>query len=467
MLVGVLCVLLVFEPSRAQTLDEALAQAYDNNPQLLGARAGLRATDEGVPAARATRHPSLEVSGQTGHEYVSQTLPPGSTPVGTSFASEPLLANDSWTASISQPIYRGGRSSAQVAAALLNVDAGRAQLEATEGIVLLQVASSYLGCLRDEELLALEIESEARLRDELSAVDTQLEASVATLPDKLQVESQLASAAAARLQAQGALQVSHDNFLRVVGHPPDHLSQPTLRPSLPASRDEALHLAETVNPSVMAAGALRDAGFKTITTVSGRLLPEVSVVGSYTRYYNWPVGGINQGTMDDRAIQLQVVWPLFDGGATYAETRQAKENFTQLQQSAIDVRATAVQQTGQAWDTLEAGRGASRELAHAAAVARRAYEGVREQQLLGSRTVTDVLVAEQALVQIEVAETSNRYGELITEFAVAQQLGALTAAGLKLHVPLYDPTEHFEDVQYRWIGLGPKVTQDASQTPSR
>ena len=56
---------------------------------------------------------------------------------------------------------------------------------------------------------------------------------------------------------------------------------------------------------------------------------------------------------------------------------------------------------------------------------------------------------------------------LIAEFGLAAQLGALTAAGLNLHVPLYDPTKHFEDVQYRWIGLGPNVTQGAGQGSSR
>lgn len=407
------------------------------------------------------------VSGQGGKEDVTQLLPAGSTPVVQPLATLAQSAYDSWTASISQPIYLGGRSTAQVAAALLTVDAGRAQLAASEAVVLFQVASSYLGSLRDEEVLSLTGESEARLQDELAAVDTQLQASVATLPDKLQVDTQLANATAARLLALGAVQVSHDAFLRAVGHAPDHLTLPKLRPDLPASRDEALNLAATNNPGVIAAGALRDAGYKTITTVSGRLLPEVSVIGSYTRYYNWPVGGINQGTMTDRAIQLQVVWPLFDGGATYAETRQAKENFTQLQQTARDARAAALQQTGQAWDTLEAARGALRELTRAVGVAHQAYEGVREQQLLGSRTVTDVLVAEQALLQTEINQTTSRYTALIAEFALAQQLGTLTAAALNLHVPRYDPTEHFEDVQNRWIGLGPHVTQGASQGPNR
>ena len=40
---------------QAESLAKALAAAYLNNPSLLAARAGVRATDEGVP--RATRFP--------------------------------------------------------------------------------------------------------------------------------------------------------------------------------------------------------------------------------------------------------------------------------------------------------------------------------------------------------------------------------------------------------------------------
>ena len=40
-------------PASAQTMTEAFAYAYNNNPQLLAQRAALRAADEGVPQALA------------------------------------------------------------------------------------------------------------------------------------------------------------------------------------------------------------------------------------------------------------------------------------------------------------------------------------------------------------------------------------------------------------------------------
>jgi TolC family type I secretion outer membrane protein len=447
------CGVFAFNPAHSETLEEALALAYQTNPQILAARAGLRATDEGVAIARANWRPSLAVTGTAGRESISQTsmaaasIPSQALPLSTTTAN-------SWSATVTQPIYRGGQTTAQVSQALLTVDAGRAQLLTAESAVLFQVASAYLGCLLDEQLLALTTQGEELLRQELAAVDTELRLAVATGPDRLQVESLLASATAARLQARGVLQGSDDAYLRIVGHAPDQLTVPTLRPLLPDTREEALHIAATTSPAVVAADNLRDAGAKAIDAATGKLRPQVSLAGSYSRYSVPPVDGINQGKLNDKIIELEVTFPLYDAGATYAEARQAKQVFEQLRQSADDTHAASVQLTGQAWDTLETERDILPELTHAAKAAEEAYNGVVKQQKLGLKTITDVLVAEQNLIQARIARTTAQFGGITAEFALAQQLGMLTGADLKLNVPLYDATEHFKQVQYKWIGLG-------------
>ena len=51
---------------QAQTLTQALADAYNTNPQLLAQRALLRATDEQVPQALANWRPTVNFTGQMG-----------------------------------------------------------------------------------------------------------------------------------------------------------------------------------------------------------------------------------------------------------------------------------------------------------------------------------------------------------------------------------------------------------------
>src|SRR3546814_12448548 len=63
MLAGAALLAAAFTPAAsADTLREALDQVYRSNPSLTGARAGLRALDEGVPQAKALGRPTFSVT---------------------------------------------------------------------------------------------------------------------------------------------------------------------------------------------------------------------------------------------------------------------------------------------------------------------------------------------------------------------------------------------------------------------
>jgi len=63
--------------THAQTLTDALAEAYNTNPQLLAQRALLRATDEQVPQALSFWRPQVTFTGQVGIATASLEAQPG------------------------------------------------------------------------------------------------------------------------------------------------------------------------------------------------------------------------------------------------------------------------------------------------------------------------------------------------------------------------------------------------------
>ena len=65
--------LLTATPAAAETLQGALAKAYENNPTLTAARAGQRANDENVPIQRSQGLPSLGAQG----DYSENLVKPG------------------------------------------------------------------------------------------------------------------------------------------------------------------------------------------------------------------------------------------------------------------------------------------------------------------------------------------------------------------------------------------------------
>ncbi len=233
-------------PAAAETLLEALADAYNNNPQILAERALLRATDEGVPQALSGWRPTVQFTGSAGPTHTENA------PASVFFPTTNLFARN-LDLNINQSIYQGGHTVAQTAQAEKSVEAERARNIAVEETVFFAVAQAYLDVIRDQATLDLSINNQTVLRRQLEATNDQFRVGAVTRTDVAQAEARLAGATANRSQAEGNLQVSRANYERVVGHPPQELSVPTLRPVLPATREEAVTLSATKNPNVIAA----------------------------------------------------------------------------------------------------------------------------------------------------------------------------------------------------------------------
>src|SRR5436305_13063695 len=85
-----------------------------------------------------------------------------------------------------QPVYRGGRTEAQVRQAIDTVEAARAQTLAVETAVFQAVAQAYLDVVRDQDLLAVNRNNEYVLGQELEATRIRVEVGELTGTDLAQ-----------------------------------------------------------------------------------------------------------------------------------------------------------------------------------------------------------------------------------------------------------------------------------------
>jgi len=433
--------------ARAETLGEALVDAYSSNPQILAERAFLRATDENVPQALAGWRPTVQFTGAGGRQ-VTDTHP-GSAIFPGQVQLTPLTAD----VNITQPLFTGGRTVALTAQAEKTVEAERARYIATEESTLLSVAQSYLDVVRDQATLELSINNEQVLRRQLEATSDQFRVGAVTRTDVAQAEARLAGATASRLQAEGNLQVSRANYERAVGHPPEALTQPSLRPTLPATRDQAVALASAKNPNVIAALFTEDAARDAVDATRAQLLPSLNLVGDVNRARESSFRGV--GTTN-YSVVARVTVPLYEGGAIYSQTRQATETVGQRLGQTDDARRAAIQGATQAFEQVTSGRAQVVSLQSTIRAAEIALEGVRQEATVGSRTVLDVLNAEQELFTDQVQLVTAQHDVAVAEFTLASQIGQLTAADLKLPVTLYDVDRHYRSVRDKWVGFGAK-----------
>ena len=161
---GAVASLIMTAAARAETftLGQALGVAYETNPQLDAQRAALRATDESVAKANGGWRPSINAQGSYGHQQYqlgSTTLP----------ATSPLQGQ----VTVTQPIFRGGRTWAEISQAKAVVRAGRAQLTGVEQSVLLAAVTAYMDVVRDQAIVELRLHNVETLKKQASATELQ------------------------------------------------------------------------------------------------------------------------------------------------------------------------------------------------------------------------------------------------------------------------------------------------------
>jgi len=445
--------------TQAQTLTDALAEAYNTNPQLLAQRALLRATDEQVPQALSFWRPQVTFTGQVGLNTSSLQTPPVSPSlnglgqiVSSSDRRHIITRPDLVQFQAIEPVYRGGRTVAQTRQAINTVESTRAQTLAVETSVFQAVAMAYLDVVRDQALVEVDRNNVDVLRKQLEATQDRFRVGEVTRTDVAQAEAALAQAQGTLVTQQGTLEISRAEYVRAVGHPPGRLMLPRERPVLPATREEALSLATNNNFSVISAKFAELAARDNIDVVRGQLLPQISVVGTLDRSYDQSAT-FKGALLNSAQITAQLTMPLYEGGAIYSQTRQAQQTVGQRRSQVDDARRAAVQTAAQFWSTLQAARASISSFAAAVRAAQIALEGTQQEALVGTRTVLDVLIQNQTLLQTQSQLVTAQHDAALAEFNLASAVGRLIAPELNLPVRLYDMEQHYREVKDKWIGF--------------
>lgn len=443
---GLGAMVLGLAPAVADTLQDALALAYRTNPSLTGARAGLRALDEGVPQAKALGRPTLSVSAGIANARNDQSFQDHNTNALTV------------TPQVNLPIFQGGLVGASVKGAERRIEAGRANLRSTEAQTFVDVVSAYLEVIRAQRVVDLNDNQVKVLGTNVQAAKDRFEVGDVTRTDVAQSEARLAGARSALVSAQGALTVAQEQYRRIVGKFPDSLAEPAPLPMLPQSPDTAVDLALGDNPDLLAAKSDEQAAAADVGAARARQFPTLSagVSGTYSDFMgtnNPPLGAFGINT-DQRQLSgqagLTVNVPLYQGGAVASRVRQAQATRSQAMERVVLTERAVVNQARAAYANLVAARAVKQSSESAVSANRLALEGVRAENSVGTRDVLDVLNAEQELLNSEVTLVTAQRDEYVAGFALLAAIGHAEARDLGLDGgSLYDPTANYRRVRNR------------------
>ena len=439
----------------AETMELALARAYETNPQLNAQRAIVRQNDEGVSQALSGYRPTLSATASVGEQYTNTTgvippIPPN-LPNGVSYTVKGYT--NPWSAGLSgeQTLFNGERNANTVRKAESQVSAARETLRMMEELVLLAAATAYMDMSRDSANLEVQQTNIRVLQRTLKDTNNRFSAGQVTATDVAQAEAQLAAGEANLHAAELTLMTTRANYRRLIGVEPANLApaSPVDRLS-PTTLNAAIAVGSAENPSVTAALYGVDVAQLQVKIAEGALWPTLALQGSVQQqsYPNILTPNLFVGTA---AVNLTV--PIYQGGAEYSAIRLNKENVGQQRLNVDQVRDQTRANVVQAWGQLIAAK-AQIEAAHRQNdAAERALEGVRNEAQAGQRTTLDVLNAEQALVNARVSLIVAQHDRVVASFSLLSAVGRLSAQELHLPVMIYDPMVHYQQVRDAWIGL--------------
>ncbi|MEL6060820.1 MULTISPECIES: TolC family outer membrane protein [unclassified Methylobacterium] len=513
-------------PATAETLESALAKAYQGNPTLNASRAGVRAVDENVAIAQSGYRPQVNVGASIGVQYLQTrssstvaaaagaastgattattgtslggTSGVGTTSVGTSTGltgagtsagigttgtastgtggtlgsgggvsgastattAQSITSNRTIretylpaTASltVTQTLFNGFQTDNLTRRAESNVYSQRETLRFTELTVLYNAVQAYMNVLSNTATLELNRNNVEVLEEQLRQTRDRFNVGEVTRTDVAQAEARLAGARSQVSSAESALRTSIGVYRQNIGVEPRQLApgRPLDR-FVPASLDAAIAIGLREHPQVVSAIHAVDAAEAQVKVLEGQLAPNLSLQGSLSQVYDQT--GPNQAYFVG-FVGGRLNIPIYEGGQTYAQIRQAKETVGQTRIQVDQVRDQIRAQIVDFWGRLEAAK--AQVIAAQAQVQANevALNGVREEARVGQRTTLDVLNAQQELLNSRVNLIVAQRDRVIYSYGVVQATGQLTARFTALPVEYYSAKVHYDQVKDLWFGL--------------
>lgn len=414
--------LLLPQVASAETLADALIEAYRNSNLLDQNRAVLRAADEDVATAISALRPVISFS--------------ASGTYGRYSGSDQFAGSLGLTGQLT--LLDFGRNKAAIAAAKASVLATRQALVNVEQDVLLSAVQAYVLVLQQQATVDLRQANVRVITQELQAAQDRFDVGETTRTDVAIADAALAAAQSLLVAAQGDLIVARENYKLAVGRYPNNLSVPPSLPATARNLEEARAVALRKHPTILQLQQQVLASEANVRLAEANMGPTLDATAT-----------IRDGsrTTETQTLGLSLNQTLYSGGRNSALYRLARAQLdatrAQLQQSS----AIISQAVGQAWANLSVAQASIVASDRQIKSAQTALDGVREEAKLGARTTLDVLNADQDLLDAR----NNRLQAVATRYfgvyALLSTMGLLTVDHLGLGIPTYDPEAYYNAVK--------------------
>lgn len=439
--------------SQAIELEEALKHGYNNDEQLRIIRSDFLNEIEAFPRALAEFMPKVSAGFDA-----TDTKTKGK-------SDNPLIGNTgratnestrySKTLNLEQSIFNGGSSVAGLKAAQSAFRASKGTYYAEEQKAFFEEITTYLNCVEAEEKYNISKISVKSNKTQLEAIQEKSKLGESTDTEVASAKSGLATAEANQALAYANLEAAKANFTRVFSVETTGVKMPSLAANLPNSLEEFIGIAIVANPNIISSQHATKALKAGEYAAKGALLPQVSfkIQNGNTTYSpeNPNISNINN---DSITSTLSINVPILSrGGVEYSDIRRAKHK-TRKAVLQLDAQIKQVKSNCKAtWEGFNAAKTRLNAASQGIKSAEIAYEGMIQEESLGSKTIVDIQTFEERLNKARETRVEAQKEMILASYRIKSLMGELTAEKMKLPVEYFNPDAEFKKLKLRIVGF--------------
>jgi len=418
------CLLLTLAslPTRAEDLLSVYQQVLNNNPELQAAQASHNAALLGTDKARALLLPTATLTANSSQNRQDSSL--STTGINT-------FRNTDYSLSISQPVFH---YDALILRDQTNdgITQSAARLAATHQSIMLQTAERYFNLLSEKANLTFAQSEKKAIAKQLEQARKRFEVGLIAITDVHEAKAAYDLAVAAEITAQNKLASASEALTEITGTVNSHLislgeNLPLVKPN-PADMNAWTQVASQQNLQLKALRLATEIARKEIRLQRSGHYPTLDLVASHN---NSDTGGDFGRETTTNSIALKLKIPLYQGGLINAQTKEAAHLYSQAKYNQDKQHRSVLRQTRDAYRGVINGISQVKALKQATLSARSALETTQAGFDVGTRTIVDVLVAQQNLFRAKRDYTQARYTYITDILKLKLSAGTLSLNDLK------------------------------------
>ena len=436
---------------QAITMEEALTNAYQNNPALIAAREDLKKNDEKIFKAISGFLPKIDFNlkdkyGQSDTSYKKNGLEKSSNWYNVQQRSS--------TISLEQNLYEGGKTLISMKATKYYIEAERLSLKIKEQDILLKSIKAYLGVIYLREKLSIAKENFNSYEKKYHLVKNKYNEGFAKESDLAYALSRKSDAESMLVDYQSKYQGSIATFIEIIGLEPENLTTKSIFISTPKDEQGLLNLALKNNPELNRSQYTQKYFDLMVKHNLASMLPTINFVAETNKIrQNNPGYDVAQPYTNNRGVAINLKIPIYQQGVEYSNIRASRAESAKAKYNLKNEKAVTIRKVSQSWHEFLSAKQMLKSSLDAVKASELALSGKQQEYEEGQISLNELLEIQDNFFKCKIKFVDANINLESQSYYVSTIAGELTASSLKLPTKIYNPAENYEKVKAKLIGL--------------